>query len=72
MTKFTLILWVCAFLNPTSCLEPVKYPKLFDSWYECTRFAHHESMKLYSKMGYKYVNENKIATRYNCLSVSAI
>ena len=70
--KYFLIIWVCAFLNPgdTRCLDPVTYPTAYNSWYECSRAAHMESIKLVSKMGYKYVNDMKIGTRYTCLSKS--
>ena len=65
--KFILLIWVCSFAaNPTACLPPIKYPKHFDSWYECSRTAHKESLRMVSKMGYKYVNEYKIGTKYTC------
>ena len=67
MIKFALIIWVCSFVgNPGACLPPLQYPKQFDSWYECSRAAHGESTRILSKLGYKYVNKNKIGTRYNC------
>ena len=67
MIKFALIIWVCSFVgNQAACLPPLKYPKQFDSWYECSRAAHGESTRILSKLGYKYVNKNKIGTRYNC------
>jgi hypothetical protein len=44
----------------------MEYPKTFDSWYECSRTAHAESAQLLAKMGYKYVNDYKIGTRYTC------
>ena len=73
MTKFALIIWVCSFAaNPTACLPPMEFPKHFSSWYECSRTAHTESVKMLSKMGYKYVNDNKIAMSYSCRSVSSI
>ena len=73
MTKFTLIIWVCSFLgSPAPCLPPMKFPTQFDSWYECARAAHQESIKIYSNLGYKRVNENRIATRYTCKQVSSI
>jgi len=67
MAKFTLIIWVCSFLatGPT-CLPPVKVEKVYNSWYECSRGAHKESALILSKLGYKYVNENQIATKYGC------
>ena len=67
MAKFTLIIWVCSFLagSPT-CLPPIKVEKVYNSWYECSRGAHKESALILSKLGYKYVNENQIATKYGC------
>jgi len=53
-------------------MAPIKYKVLYDSWYECSRAAHQESIKIYSKMGYKIVNDGKIATRYTCTAVSSI
>jgi len=66
MTKFTLIIWVCSFLGGQSCLPPVEHPKQFNSWYECSRTAHKESLLLMTKMGYKYINDKKIALKYSC------
>jgi len=50
----------------------MEFPKHFNSWYECSRGAHKEASALISKMGYKYVNENKIAMSYSCRQVSSI
>ena len=72
MIKFTLIIWVCSFLGQNMCMAPVQSPILYDSWYECSRAAHQESIKIYSKMGYKIINDGKIATRYTCTAVSSI
>ena len=72
MIKFTLIIWVCSFLGPQNCMPPMEYPRIFNSWYECSRGAHKESLGMISKMGYKYVNENKIAMSYSCRQVSSI
>ena len=73
MTKFTLIIWVCSFLgSQPTCLPPMEYPKQFNSWYECSRTAHKESLLLMTKMGYKYVNDNKIAMKYSCKSMTTI
>ena len=69
MTKFVLIIWVCSFLGSNACLPPIEYPKVFDSWYECSRAAHKESGALLSKMGYAYVNQYQIGTKYNCRPV---
>ena len=67
--KFILIIWVCSFLQQNSCLKPITYPAMYDSWYECSRDAQIESMKLMSKMGYAYVNKYQIGTKYTCDSV---
>ena len=73
MIKFTLILWVCSFVgSPAAWLPPMEYPKVFDSWYECSRMAHNESIKMLSKMGYKYINDNKVGMKYSCKSLHTI
>jgi len=53
-------------------MPPVQAPILYDSWYECSRAAHQESVKIYSKLGYKLVNENRLATRYTCRIADSI
>ena len=70
MIKFTLIIWVCSFLGQNLCMPPIQDPTLYDSWYECSRAAHKESLQILSKIGYKAVNDGKLAMRYTC-SVSA-
>ena len=73
MIKFTLIIWVCSFLSkPGACLPPMEYPKLFDSWYECSRTAHKESLVMLSKMGFKYINDNKIGMSYGCRQLPTV
>ena len=46
--------------------------QLFDSWYECSVAAHKESIKLHQKMGFKYVNEYKVGTKYYCRPTKAL
>ena len=73
MIKFALIIWVCSFVgNPGACLPPLEYPKQFDSWYECSRAAHQETLKIISKLGYRVVNKDQIAMKYRCKEVSSI
>ena len=67
--KYILIIWVCSFIQGNACMAPVQYPALYNSWYECSRDAQVESMKLLSKMGYAYVNQYKLGTKYNCRGV---
>jgi len=66
MIKFTLTIWVCSFLGQSVCMAPIESTVLYNSWYECSRAAHMHSIRIYSRLGYKYVNDNKIATRYTC------
>ena len=47
MIKFTLIIWVCSFLAPDLCMKPIVYPTMYNSWYECSRAAHRESIEYY-------------------------
>ena len=71
--KFMLVIWVCSFLGgKTACMPPIQFPILYNSWYECSRTAHKESIRIYTKLGFKYVNDNKIATRYSCRNISSI
>ena len=70
--KYILILWVCSFVGQNQCLAPMEFPKQFDSWYECSRAAHQESVKIMSKMGFQKVNELKLGMKYNCQPVRVI
>ena len=47
-------------------MPPIQSPIMYDSWYECSRAAHQESLTMMSKLGYKTVNEAHIAMRYTC------
>ena len=66
MTKFILMIWVCSFLGGQTCLPPIEAPTIYNSWYECSRSAHQESVKIMSNLGYKVVNKDKIAMKYRC------
>jgi hypothetical protein len=72
MIKFTLTLWVCSFLQGQVCMPPLQSPVIYNSWYECSRAAHHESVKIMSKLGYKVVNRDKIAMKYMCKEINTI
>ena len=72
MIKFTLTLWVCSFLQGQVCMPPIQSPIIYNSWYECSRAAHHESVKIMSKLGYKVVNRDKIAMKYRCVKMNTI
>jgi hypothetical protein len=72
MIKFTLIIWVCSFLGGQVCMPPIQSPVIYDSWYECSRAAHKESLKMMSNLGYNVVNKSQIAMKYRCKEASSI
>ena len=72
MIKFTLTIWVCSFLGGQKCLPPIQSPVMYNSWYECSRAAHQESLKIISKLGYRVVNKDQIAMKYRCKEASSI
>lgn len=72
MIKFTLTIWVCSFLVGQKCLPPIQSPVIYNSWYECSRAAHQETLKMISKLGYRVVNKDKIAMKYRCKEASSI
>ena len=67
--KYILIIWVCSFIQGNECMAPIEYPILYDSWYECSRAAHQESILIMSKMGYKNINQYQVGMKYNCKKV---
>ena len=70
--KFILTIWGWSFLGGQVCMPPIQSPIIYDSWYECSRAAHQESVKIMSKIGYKVVNRDKIAMKYRCIEASSI
>ena len=53
-------------------MPPIQSPVMYNSWYECSRAAHKESLKMISKLGYRVVNKDKIAMKYRCKEASSI
>ena len=53
-------------------MPPIQSPILYDSWYECSRAAHKESLKMISKLGYKTANKGRIAMKYRREETSSI
>ena len=51
-------------------MPPITYPHTYDTWYECSRAAHSESIKIMTKMGYKNINEYQVGTKYHCKAVA--
>ena len=72
MIKYILTIWVCSFLQGEVCMPPIQSPVMYNSWYECSRAAHQESMKIMSKLGYTRVNKDHIAMKYRCKKVGSI
>ena len=70
--KYVLILWVCSFIEGNACLPPYESAKVFDTWYECSRAAHKESINLLQKMGYANVNKYRVGTKYTCKPVQTL
>ena len=64
--KYVLIIWICSLVEGNTCLSPMKSPRLYNSWYECSIAAHQESVALMQKMGYAKVNKYRVGTKYSC------
>ena len=46
MIKYILTIWVCSFLEGQVCMPPIHSPIVYNSWYECSRASHEESLKI--------------------------
>jgi hypothetical protein len=44
----------------------MEFPRTYDSWYECSRDAHIQSIRILSTIGFKRVNDMQMGTKYNC------
>ena len=53
-------------------MAPIQSPIMYESWYECSRAAHKESLKIMSKLGYTVVNKDQIGMKYRCKGSSSI
>ena len=71
MKTFTLILYICSAAANT-CIEPYKWPDLFDSSYECMLRGYDESYKKIERMGPKSVNEYNVYIKFDCLEMDII
>ena len=70
--KFILTIWVCSFLGSQTCMPPIQSPIMYNSWYECSRAAHKESLNIMANLGYKLINKDKIGMKYRCKEESSI
>ena len=64
--KYVLIIWVCSFIEGNPCKNPIFYPKLYNTWYECSVAAHQESIKILQRGGYAWANSYRVGTKYRC------
>ena len=69
--KYIMILWVCSFLNGPNCSPAMTSKQIYDSWYECSQAAYAKSRQVVAKLGYAYVNEYQIATKFTCKAQSS-
>ena len=53
-------------------MPPIQSPVMYNSWYECSRAALYETLKIISKLGYRVVNKDQIAMKYRCKEASSI
>ena len=47
-------------------MNPISYPELYNTWYECSVAAQQESIKVLQRAGYAWVNQYKVGTKYSC------
>jgi len=47
-------------------MPPIQSPIMYNSWYECSRAAHKESLNIMANLGYKLINKDKIGMKYRC------
>jgi hypothetical protein len=47
-------------------MPPITYPQIYDSWLECSKAAHTESIKLLEEFDVDIVNKNHVGMKYMC------
>ena len=50
-------------------MSPITYPTVYDSWLECSKAAHTESIKIIEASESDFLNKNKVGMKYMCRSV---
>ena len=60
---------MCSFLAGSKCMPPITYPQVYDSWLECSKAAHIESIKLIESLDPDFVNEYEVGMKYNCKQI---
>jgi len=69
--KFTLIIFLCSFIN-NQCLAPIQIDGNYNSWKECSIAALELSKELIVLQEDKFINNNKISTKFICEETEAI
>ncbi len=47
-------------------MAPITFPEVYDSWLDCSRAAHVESIKLMESLDPDFVNKNQVGMKYSC------
>ena len=47
-------------------MPPVTHPDVYDSWLDCSKAAHVESIKLLETFDLDFVNKNQVGMKYSC------
>jgi len=50
-------------------MAPITYPGVYDSWLECSKAAHLESIKLLEDFDPDFVNKYNVGMKYSCKQV---
>lgn len=69
--KFTLVIWICTFLNQT-CSPPIKTNYFYDSWNECVVAAYNNSITFLTQQNIEDVNNMRLATKFVCKEVDSV
>ena len=69
--KFILVIFLCSFVD-NQCLPPVEIKPPYNSWKECTIAAYELSRELILAQEEKFVNKNKLSTKFTCTELGII
>ena len=47
-------------------MPPITFPQVYDSWLDCSKAAHVESIKLMESLDPDFVNKNQVGMKYIC------
>lgn len=66
MFKYILFLQLCSAVDNV-CFEEIKFPKLFDSHYECGLAGYKSSTSIFETANKDTVNSKKLFVRFYCI-----